>query len=100
MSSLILPILPTQPLLPFLSDLYCWVEDNGNVLDIHLGVRLPGDDMVHVRDEPGEKKSAAWRHLGQQPVELGQLLGLHLPATGVLKALCQLPAQQILRQLP
>lgn len=92
---------PSQILfsLPPFSDLYCWVEDDGDILNVHLGVSLPGNDVVHVRDEPREEKSALRWHFSQQPLELRQLLRLHLTTTGVLEALGQISAHQVLRQL-
>lgn len=98
LSTHILPFL-SIPTNVFLSDLYGWVQDDGDILNIHLGVYLPGDDVVHVRDDPGEKQSALRRHLGQQPLELRHLLSLHLPTAGVLEALGHVSSQQVIGQL-
>lgn len=95
---MVLSFTESRPAPPHPSDLYGGVENDGDILNIHLGVSLSGNDVVHVCDEPRQEESVLRRHFSQQPLELGHLLGLHLPTAGVLEPLGQ-STQQVLWQL-
>lgn len=81
------------------TDLYGGVKDDGDILNIHLRLCLPGNDVVHVCDEPGQKQSALQRHFGQQPLKLRHLFGLDLPTASILEPLGQVSTEYVFGQL-